>query len=141
MPSAGEVAGEFGVKTSHYVIGGVALVAALSWKDTIRTYVDETFPMPKERKWANFIYSIVITLVLILIIYLLPDTKKELPVRTQAKMEEVKLKTEIQNANAEVEKLKSIIRKENYETPPFAQYKQPKFVGLKPFANGVTYGL
>jgi hypothetical protein len=77
----------FAVKTSHYVIGGFALVTALAWNSSIKTALEHKFPMPQDNVKANLIYAVIITLILVLIIFVLPDTKSELPESTQKKIE------------------------------------------------------
>jgi hypothetical protein len=76
----------FHIKTSHYVIAGMSLVAALSWNDTIKTVIGQQFPRPSDEASASILYSIVITVLLILLIYCLPDTKSELPAETRHKL-------------------------------------------------------
>lgn len=75
------------IKTSHYFIAGVGIVAAISWNTAIKGAIDKLYPMPAENIIAAFIYSITITCFLILLIYVLPDTSPELPknVRTYIK--------------------------------------------------------
>jgi len=67
------------IKTSHYFIAGVGIVAAISWNTTIKGAIDKLYPMPTENIIAAFIYSITITCFLVLLIYILPDTTPELP--------------------------------------------------------------
>lgn len=76
----------FSIKTSHYVIAGMSLVAALSWNETIKAVIGKQFLKPSDEISANVIYSIIITLLLILLIYYLPDTKSELPAETRHKL-------------------------------------------------------
>lgn len=71
--------GEVSVKTTHYFIAGIALVTAMSWNGAIKDVINEYFPMPRENVIANFIYAFCMTLFLILLIYVLPDTSTELP--------------------------------------------------------------
>jgi hypothetical protein len=74
-----DAASLFTVKTSHYLIAGMSLTAALAWNNTIRQSIEKKFPLPGENVSANILYSIVVTLVLILMIHCLPETKSELP--------------------------------------------------------------
>ena len=80
----------FQVKTSHYLIGGLSLVAALSWNDTIKKAINTVYPVERDQVSANIIYSLVITMLLIFIIYLLPDTTTELPDKTQKALHKAK---------------------------------------------------
>ena len=79
------------IKTSHYIISAVGLVTALSWNTSIKEYIQKNYPMPKDNVKANFIYAVIATIILVLLIYLLPDTKSELPVQTQNKLETLNL--------------------------------------------------
>lgn len=74
------------VKTTHYVLGGVALVAAISWNNTIREFISKCIPTPEDQVHANIIYSLAITIVLVMMIILLPDTHSELPKTIQEKI-------------------------------------------------------
>jgi hypothetical protein len=76
----------FEIKTSHYIIGAVALTAALSWNSAIRESINKCFPLPKEEIVANFVYAVIITIFLILLIEYLPNTTSELPKSTQEKI-------------------------------------------------------
>ena len=100
MPTA------FKVKTSHYVIAGLSLVAALGWNDAIKAGIKKVYPVPQEQVSAGFLYAIIITLVLIFVIWMLPDTKSELPQETQTKIKEAETAEKIQNLEQEVTKLK-----------------------------------
>lgn len=80
------------VKTSHYILGGVALVTALSWNETIKKTINKCIPTPSDQLQANVIYSIVITLLLVVLIYLLPGTESEFPKKTREKIKEIKYK-------------------------------------------------
>ena len=60
----------FTIKTSHYIIAATALVAGLSWKDTMITIIDENFPTPKDNTKAKILYSIIMTFIVVLLIFL-----------------------------------------------------------------------
>ena len=55
------------------------MVVALSWNETIKDFVQTYFPMASDAIYMRVIYSLAMTLVLILIIRFLPNTDKELP--------------------------------------------------------------
>ena len=74
------------IKTSHYVIGAVGLVTALSWKETIKSIFSVYFPTANNIL-ASFINAVVLTIILIMVINILPDTKPELPTQTQKAIE------------------------------------------------------
>lgn len=67
------------IKTSHYIIGAVALVVALSWNSSIKAAINKYFPVPDDELMANFVYAFLITCFLVLLIIWLPNTTSELP--------------------------------------------------------------
>lgn len=77
----------FMVKSSHYFITGFALATAITWNTSVREMINQKFPIPEDNVRANFIFAIVITLILVIVIYILPDTKAELPDDTKKKIE------------------------------------------------------
>lgn len=81
------VPGAFVVKASHYIIGGFALTTALAWNNSIRENIKQKFPIPEDNVRANLMFAVIITVVLVLIIYFLPDTKSELPDDTKKKVQ------------------------------------------------------
>lgn len=82
-----EAVGAFTVKTTHYFISAIGLVTALSWNTTVKEAIKNYFPTPDGEIKASIIYSLVMTMILILLIWVLPDTKSELPSNTRAKIE------------------------------------------------------
>lgn len=80
-----------GVKTSHYIIGGVALVTALSWNETIKKIISTCIPTSNQII-ASVIYSVIITFILVLLIIFLPNTESELPPPTKEKLREIREK-------------------------------------------------
>jgi hypothetical protein len=98
----------FEIKTSHYLIGAVALTAALSWNGAIREAINKSFPMPKDEVVAGFIYALVITVFLVILIEHLPDTSAELPKATQEKIKDAEFreKTLARITRLEIELLK-----------------------------------
>jgi hypothetical protein len=87
----------FQIKTSHYIIGAVALVTALSWNSGIRSIIDKCFPLPNDEIMAGIIYAIVMTIFLILLIEYLPNTTSELPKGTQEKIKDAEERERLQN--------------------------------------------
>jgi len=83
------------VKASHYFIGAVALTTALSWNNAIRETINKSFPMPKEEMIASFIYAIIITIILVVLIEYLPNTTSELPKSTQEKIENMESQSDV----------------------------------------------
>lgn len=62
----------FGGKVGHYIISATGIVAALSWNTTMKEIIKANFPQPKTEIKRNIAYSIMITLLLILLIWILP---------------------------------------------------------------------
>lgn len=120
---ARDAVGVLGIKTSHYIIAATGLVTALSWNTAIREGIKEIFPVPADELKANFIYALVMTCVLVILIWLLPDTKSELPSATRRKLEQVQLEAhrdsllrEIEANRVEMENLKQKIEQVSYQT-------------------------
>lgn len=62
----------FGGKVGHYMISATGIVAALSWNQTMKEIIKSNFPQPKTEVTMNIIYSIMVTILLILLIWILP---------------------------------------------------------------------
>jgi len=75
------------VKTSHYIITACSMVAALSWNDTLGGILKEKYPTHS----SKILYSLIITLVVILLILFMPDTRSEFPVETRHKINMIEL--------------------------------------------------
>ena len=101
-----QIPNAFKVKTSHYAIAGLSLVAALSWNDAIKSGIKKVYPIPQAQVSMGFFYAIIITVVLICVIWMLPDTKSELPHSTQTKINEVETAEKIEQLEKEVIQLK-----------------------------------
>lgn len=54
-------------KINSLAVAGLGLVAALAWNDTIKGFFEIFFPNPEDNIWAQLIYAIVITVVVVLI--------------------------------------------------------------------------
>jgi ABC-type multidrug transport system fused ATPase/permease subunit len=91
------------VKTSHYFTAAVALVAAMSWNTAVRETIEYTWPLPKSRIAHQFVYAIMVTLLLVFIITILPNTVNELPKDVQKKLKSV----ETQNMNDRLSNLEN----------------------------------
>jgi hypothetical protein len=81
-----QIPNAFKIKTSHYIIASLSLVTALSWNEAMKNIIKKIYVLPKDVAWGNVLYALFITLVLIIVIHMLPDTKSELPAETQAKI-------------------------------------------------------
>lgn len=80
------IPGAFVVKSSHYIIGGFALATAITWNTSIREAIKQKFPLQEDNVKANMIFAVIVTVILVLLIYILPNTKSELPDSTRAKI-------------------------------------------------------
>ena len=74
-----EYVSDLRIRTAHYIIAGFSLVVGLSWNDTIKHVIDVAFPLQRDAIYMKVIYSLLITLILIIIIKYLPDTSSQLP--------------------------------------------------------------
>jgi hypothetical protein len=111
MQDPGDAASVFTIKTSHYLIAGMSLATALSWNEAVKKLINNTYPMPNDTLRAVVIYSLVMTLILILIIWFLPDTKAELPLDTQHRIH----MAEIAKHRREMNRLQSEIARLNMQ--------------------------
>jgi uncharacterized BrkB/YihY/UPF0761 family membrane protein len=102
-----DIPGALTIKTSHYVIGALSLVTALSWNESINEAIKKVYTVPKDVIWANFLYSVIITVILICVIYMLPNTTKELPPNTQAAITHSENVETIKNMKDKVDNLQA----------------------------------
>jgi len=105
--SADEISTAFKIKTSHYIIAGVSLVVALSWNDAVKAIIKNVYILPKDVIWGSILYALTITALLVLIIYLLPDTKSELPIDTQVKITHAETLQSLRQMELQVSSLRS----------------------------------
>jgi len=97
------IPGAFFVKASHYIIGGFALATAIAWNSSIHETIQSKFPKTKDNIKANLLYAIIITIILVLLIYILPNTKTELPDSTRHKITEIQQRYLLQRKIVEQE--------------------------------------
>ncbi len=81
-----ELVSDLRIRTAHYVIAGFSLVVGLTWNDTIKHILNNIFPMEQDIIFMKIIYSLIITLILIIVIKYLPDTSSQLPVHVQREL-------------------------------------------------------
>jgi len=101
------------IKTSHYFIAGVALVTAISWNGAIKDGINKYFPMPEENVIATFIYAICMTLFLIFLIHILPDTSSELPKPVKNKLKMIEVGELTDNISELTDKIKHLEKFQN----------------------------
>lgn len=64
-------------KINSLAAAGFGVVAALAWNDTIKGIFQLYFPTPEGNVWAQLLYAIVLTVLIVLItVYLARSTKK-----------------------------------------------------------------
>lgn len=67
-------------KTLGYILAALGLVAGLSWNETMKATIEYLFPLNKNSLLAKFIYSTLVTiLIVILSLYLTRLFKKKEP--------------------------------------------------------------
>lgn len=54
-------------KTLGYILAALGLVAGLSWNDTIKAFIEYIFPMAQNTLVAKLVYSVLITIVVVLV--------------------------------------------------------------------------
>lgn len=59
-------------KVGHYMISATGIVAALSWNTTMKEIIKSNFPQPETEIKRHVVYSVMITLLLVLLIWILP---------------------------------------------------------------------
>lgn len=105
-----ETANEVVVKSSHYILTAAAVVVAFSWNTAIQEVI--TVYLPKESAkeiWAKFLYAVIITIILIILIAVFPESKSELPASAQTKLNEITInynKAKIATMSSELEACK-----------------------------------
>lgn len=91
------------IKSSHYILTAFAVVCAFSWNAAIQDAIDLYLPKDSAKElWAKVFYAVIITVILVMLIVFLPDTKTELPATAQTKLNEIAIeynKEKIKNLN------------------------------------------
>jgi hypothetical protein len=97
----------FATKASHYVLGGFALATAISWNSAIKEILHKRFSVNGDSVLIYILYAVILTCVLVVLIYFLPDTTNELPKPTQ----KIVQKHKIEYLERELKDLRSRIHK------------------------------
>lgn len=71
-----EFAADIGSRSNTYLLQAVALTAALSFNAAVKSSIDAVYPYEKGTVFANWIYAVTIIVILVLIIYILGDTNR-----------------------------------------------------------------
>lgn len=56
-------------KTIAYIAGAFGLVAGLAWNDAVKGLIDHLFPMAGGGVVAKFVYAILVTVLVVLLVY------------------------------------------------------------------------
>jgi len=75
-------------KINTLAAAGFGLVAALAWNDAIKSAFTIFFPKPEESVWAQFIYAVIITIVVVIITIALGRYSNKISERVNGKKEE-----------------------------------------------------
>ncbi len=51
-----------------YIGGAFGLVAGLAWNEAITTLIDSLFPLAKDGVWVKFLYALILTIVVVLVV-------------------------------------------------------------------------
>jgi hypothetical protein len=97
----------FATKASHYVLGGFALATAISWNSAIKEILHKRFSINGDSVLVYILYAVILTCVLVVLIYFLPDTTNELPKPTQKLVQ----KHKIEHLERELKELRSHIHR------------------------------
>lgn len=97
----------FATKASHYVLGGFALATAISWNSAIKEILHRRFSVNGDSVLVYILYAIILTCVLVVLIYFLPDTTNELPKPTQ----KIVQKHKIEHLERELHKLRAHVKR------------------------------
>lgn len=93
------------VKSSFYIVTAAALTVGMAWNTAVKDAVDYYYPLKRNNVQANFVFALIVTILLLIVIYFFTDADKELPAETQQKITEVRI--------ANMEKRIDELQKEN----------------------------
>lgn len=88
---------EFTLRTSHYLIASATVVTMLSWRDTFESVINYIYPLERDAVSAKVIYSAVLTAIVILLIYYLPNTEEVLPPKTKKEINDKRIERIVQS--------------------------------------------
>lgn len=77
---ASDLRSEIRGRTMSYVGASFGLVAGLAWNDAVKALIEYLFPFPQSGVWAKFLYALIITAVVAVLLYYLEkliNPKKE----------------------------------------------------------------
>ena len=63
-----DIKSEIKARTMGYIGAGFGLVAGLAWNDAIKVLIEYLFPFPQSTIFAKFLYAIVITVAVVILL-------------------------------------------------------------------------
>lgn len=63
-----EINNEVRGRTFGYISAALGLVAGLAWNEAISAMIDAIFPLAKDTVWVKFIYAIIVTVAVVILI-------------------------------------------------------------------------
>ena len=63
-----EINREIKGKVVGYIAGALGLVAGLAWNEAITALIDTLFPLSKDSLWIKFVYALLITLFVVIVL-------------------------------------------------------------------------
>jgi hypothetical protein len=63
-----EINNEVRSRTFGYISGALGLVAGLAWNEAISNMIDVIFPLSKDTIWVKFLYAIIVTVAIVILI-------------------------------------------------------------------------
>lgn len=106
----GGITDDFTIRTSHYIIASATVVTMLAWQDLFKSVTDYLFPLERDAVSAKFIYTAILTVLVVMLIRFLPNTKKALPNEIQTEIEEKKVEKLVNKKIDEYNKLRYLYR-------------------------------
>jgi energy-converting hydrogenase Eha subunit A len=55
-------------RTFGYISAALGLVAGLAWNEAISAMIDAIFPLSKDTVWVKFLYAIIVTVAVVILI-------------------------------------------------------------------------
>lgn len=74
-----EIRSDLKAKTFGYISAALGLVAGLAWNEAITALIEAVFPLSKDTVFVKFIYAILITAVVVVLIRYLNDIFTQTP--------------------------------------------------------------
>jgi energy-converting hydrogenase Eha subunit A len=63
-----EINKELRGRTFGYISAALGLVAGLAWNEAISAMIDAIFPLSKDTVWVKFLYAIIVTVAVVILI-------------------------------------------------------------------------